>query len=67
MIIPPPEGYTDLSKPIEIYDQAAFDAAIRTILNILIFHVMDTGEPVVANVAPRAGAWIETNDRQLNQ
>jgi hypothetical protein len=35
------EPDTDLSKPLEIYDQAAFDTAIHTILNILIYHVMD--------------------------
>jgi hypothetical protein len=45
------EPDTDLSKPFEIYDEVAFATAVHTIMNILIYHVLDAVEPVVTKAA----------------
>jgi hypothetical protein len=44
------EPDTDLSQPLIIYDQAAFDAAIHTIVSILLF---DSLEPMVAKTTEK--------------
>jgi hypothetical protein len=43
------EKFTDLSKPLEIYDRVKYDAAIRAIVNILFFNSTDVSSPLATN------------------